>query len=93
MNDREQLLYLIEEYYKGKYSTEAFTDEFNRIYDLEIDYNLLTNKEHKLMKELSIITGRFSSSEEDLKISNAYFSEEDVKNKASEVYFQLCLVK
>lgn len=89
MNAREQLMYLLEKYYEGKYETEIFAEEFSRIYDLETDYSLLSEKEHDLMKELSIVTGRFSPFEEDLKIHNAYFNENDVKTKATDVYLQL----
>lgn len=55
MDARKQLLYLLEHYYKGNYTTEIFADEFSRIYDQETDYNLLSKKEHELMRELSII--------------------------------------
>jgi len=89
MDAREQLLYLLEHYYKGNYTTDDFADEFSRIYDHETDYDLLSGKEHELMRELSIITGRFSSFEEDLKIPNAYFNENDVRKKATEVYLKL----
>lgn len=89
MDARKQLLYLLENYYKGNYTTEVFADEFSRIYDQETDYDLLSNKEHELMRELSTITGRFSPFEEDLKIPNAYFNEKDVRQKATEVYLEI----
>lgn len=89
MDARKQLLYLLENYYKANYTTDVFADEFSRIYDHETDYDLLSKKEHELMRELSIITGRFSPFDEDLKIPNAYFNEEDVRKKATEVYLKL----
>jgi len=89
MDAREQLMYLLEKYYMGKYETSTFADEFSRIYDLETDYSQLSNREHELMKGLSIITARFSSNEEDLKIPNAYFSEKEVKQKATKVFLEL----
>jgi len=89
MDDREQLMYLLEHYYKGDYDTNTFTDEFYRIYDLEMDYSLLSEMEHELMRKLSIIVGRYSPYEEDLKGSNLYFSEDDVKNEAANVYLKI----
>lgn len=89
MDARKQLLYLLENYYKDNYTTDVFADEFSRIYDHETDYALLSKKEHELMRELSIITSRFSPFDEDLKIPNAYFNEADVRKKATEVYLKL----
>ena len=89
MDAKEQLYYLLEHYVTGNYTTDVFTDEFSRIYDLEMDYSLLSSTEYKLMRELSAITGRFSPFEGDIKISNAYFNEEDIKKKAKEVFFKL----
>jgi len=89
MDAKEQLYYLLDQYYKGNYATDVFTDEFNRIFDLEIDYETLSIKEYGLMRELSGVTGRFSKFEEDLKIQNAYSNEDEVKKKVCEVYLNI----
>jgi hypothetical protein len=89
MTSKEKLFYLLEQYYFNKYSTEIFADEFTITYDTEIDYDLLTEKENKLLGDLCIITARFSSSAEDLRIPNVYYSERQVKDKATEVYLKL----
>ena len=89
MSEKEQLYYLLKHYYEDDYTTGVFVDEFDRIYNLEVDYTTLSDEENKLMGELSVITGRFSPCEEELKIPNVYFSESDVKQKATEVYLEL----
>lgn len=89
MKPKEQLMYLLEHYYKNDYTTDVFVDEFYRIYNFEVDDSDLTQKELRILSELSTITGRFSPFEDDLKIPNAYFSENDVRKKATEVYLEL----
>ena len=89
MNAKEQLYYLLEHYHIGNYTTDVFADEFSRIYELELDYEALSNREYILMKELSEIAGRFSLPEEDLAIPSAFFGENDVRKKAEEIYLKL----
>lgn len=89
MEPEKQLIYLLEHYYKGEYTTDIFVDEFYRVYNFEIDDFELSEKESELLSELSVITGRFSSNDEDLKITNMYFCEKDVKEKATSVYLEL----
>ena len=89
MSDKEQLLFLLREYYHGGYSTETFSGEFSRIFDHEMDYSLLNDIEHRLMSELSTITNRFSPYESDFRFKNVYFTELQVKEKATEVYMKL----
>ncbi|MDR2946036.1 MAG: hypothetical protein LBV79_04755 [Candidatus Adiutrix sp.] len=89
MDAREQLLYLLEHFYKGNYTTDIFADEFERIYNLELDYDTLSEAEYMLFHDLSLVAGRFSPFEDDLKIPNVYFSEAEVKDKAAQVYLKL----
>ena len=90
MKAKEQLYYLLEHYFKGNYTTETFTDEFSRIYNLETDYRLLSESEHKKFGELAATTNYFSPYEEDLKnCPNLFTSAQDVKRKATEVYLEL----
>jgi len=89
MDEREQLNYLLEHYYKGNYAIDVFVEEFHRIYNLELDSETIPHEEYSLMGELSVIVGRFSPFEEDLAITNVYFNENDVKKKATEVYLKL----
>ncbi len=89
MTSKEKLYYLLEQYYLNKYSTEIFTDDFTITYNLETDYESLTENENKLLGDLCTITSRFSPYEEDLKIANVYYSERQVKDKATKVYLRL----
>lgn len=79
MNDREKLWYLINEYTKGNYNSRTFANEFSRIYDLEVDYDMIPDLENKWFYELSEMTGRFSDNKEELLIPNVYCSEEEIR--------------
>lgn len=89
MTSKEKLYYLLEQYYLCKYSTEMFADKFTVTFNLETDYDSLSEEEMELFEELSIKTARFSTDEEDLKIPYVYFSEKDVKENATELYLKL----
>ena len=89
MTPKEQIEYLLKEYCKDKYATSIFVSEFNKLYDLEMDYSLFSEQEYELMKELAIVTGRFSPFEEDMSTPNAYFNETEVKKKAKDVYLKI----
>lgn len=79
MNDREKLWFLIDEYVHEKYDAKTFSNEFSRIYDLEVDYDLIPENERAWFDELCEMTARFSDDPEDLKIPNMYCSETDIK--------------
>ncbi len=89
MSPKGKLYYLLEQYFLNKYTTTVFADEFTVTYDLEVDYESLTEEENALFGELCAMTARFSSDEEELQIPNVYFSEMQVKEKATEVYHVL----
>lgn len=81
----KKLYQLLEDYLDKKIDTEIFSNDFTLIYDLHVDYDILSAEELKLFGELSEITGRFSPFEEDLKNFDCYFNETDVEKKAKEV--------
>ena len=85
MTNREKLWFLIDALLEHKIRIDKFCDDFNRIYNLEIDYSELSKEEHNLFRELNITAGRFSQYEEDLKITNVYYSEEEVRSEAAQV--------
>ena len=64
---------------------KIFCSEFTRIYDLEVDYEQLSELENKEFGDLCEMVGRFSADEEELKIPNMFFSEESILNKAKYV--------
>jgi hypothetical protein len=89
MNPKEKLYFLLVEYLKGNYSTKDFADWFTNIFNLEMDYSLLSKDEYKYFKELEEMTGRFSPYEEDLKLPNVFFNEQEILEKAKYVYDKL----
>ena len=85
MTNKEELWYLINELLNGTYTVKTFCSEFTRIYDLETDYNILSEEENKEFGELCEMAVRFSDDIGELKIPNMYFSENDIMEKAKEI--------
>lgn len=85
MTPKEQLWYLIDGLLDGNYDISNFCDEFTRIFDLEVDYDTLSNFENKEFLDLSEMTARFSDDKEDLKLPNVYFDEQQVRKKVKEI--------
>ncbi len=85
INSKEKLYYLIKEYLQGNYEVSIFCDLFSQVYEKEVDYNELNCNEHKLFRELSKMTARFSSDENDLRLPNVYFDEKAIRNKVIEI--------
>ncbi len=88
MTPREKLWYLVENFVFGKYKAREFCSEFSQIYNFEMDYNTLSEKEHLLFEELCDMADRFSDYEEDLKIPNVFYSDKDIFKFASNVVAQ-----
>lgn len=83
--DKRRIYWLIDSYLSGKIDEIQFSDDFYSTFDLEVDYDSLTEEENKIFSELSKISARFSPFEEDLKnYPGTYFSKEDLKNKIIE---------
>ena len=85
MTEKESLWYLINELIKGSYIVKTFCSEFTRIYDLEIDYDDLSEEENRLFSELCEMAGRFSDDDDELKIPNMYFSEKEIIDKVKQI--------
>ncbi len=85
MTEKESLWYLINELVKGSYIVKTFCSEFTRIYDLEIDYDDLSEEENRLFSELCEMAGRFSDDVDELKIPNMYFSEKEIIDKIKQI--------
>lgn len=89
MKKREQLWKLIYDLIKDQIDIITFCRDFTRIYDLEIDYDELSEEEEAVFDELCTTTARFTEFEEDLiKYPNVYYSENDVREEAKKVYVQ-----
>lgn len=82
MTEKEQLWYLINGVLNGAYDIKTFCSEFTRIYDLEVDYEQLSEQENSEFGDLCEMAGRFSDDEEELKIPNMYYSKENILDKA-----------
>ena len=82
MTEKQQLYYLINGVLDGTYQVKTFCSEFTRVYDLEVDYEQLSELENKEFGEFCEMSARFSDDEKELKISNIFFSEKSILNKA-----------
>ena len=85
MTYKEQLWYLINGLRDGSYNAEDFCSEFTRIFDLEIDYETLSEQEEIEFSELSDMTARFSDDLEMLSIPNVYFNENQIREKVNSI--------
>ncbi len=85
MTEKEQLWYLINGVLNGTYDIKAFCSEFTKIYDLEVDYEQLSEQENSGFGDLCEMAGRFSDNDDELKIPNMYYSKENILNKAKYV--------
>ena len=80
--DKRIIYQLIDMYLLGKITESTFCREFYCSYDLELDYDTLTEEEYKSFYELSKIVSRFSEFEEDIKkYPGTYYSKEEVRKK------------
>ena len=85
MTEKEQLWYLINGVLNDTYDIKTFCSEFTRIYDLEVDYEQLSEQENSEFGDLCEMAGRFSDDDDELKIPNMFFPEESILNKAEYV--------
>jgi len=84
-DNKRKLYWLINHYLADKISAEDFTSEYDRVYNIELDKDTLSHKEHDAFRNLSPIVGRFSPFEEDLmKYPGAYFTETELRAKVIE---------
>lgn len=88
MNDRDSLWYLINGLLNDAYDINIFCDEFTRIFDLEVNYNELNEREKKDFKDLCELTARFSDDFEELRIPNMYVSELEIRKKVQQIVDQ-----
>lgn len=89
-SDKKRLYWLIDQYLLGQIKSQDFCYEFHDCYDLELDLDSLTELEHKIFSDLSLVAGRFSSFEKDLKKYPAFFfNEEQLREKVQEAVAKL----
>jgi len=81
-NNKKRLYWLMDEFLLRRIDARTFCNEYYYCYDLELDSDLLDNKEKKAFAELSIVVNRFSEFEEDLlKYPGTYFTEKQLREK------------
>ena len=54
MTEKEQLYYLINGVLDGSYQVKTFCSEFTRVYDLEVDYEQLSELVQKFLNKWTI---------------------------------------
>ena len=93
MTAKENLWDLVENFVSGKYKAKDFCSKFSQIYNLEQDYNTLSEKELFLFKYLGNMVDRFSDCEEDLKIPDLFCSEKNILKLAKRIIAQRGVTK
>lgn len=82
MDAKKQLYYLLENAKIGKYDINTFCNLFTVTFDVECDYESLSETEMNVFSELEQYTCRFSPFEEDFKnYPNTYYDENTIKNQ------------
>ncbi|ELK43837.1 hypothetical protein BAG01nite_39800 [Brevibacillus agri] len=77
---KERLYWLIELYQQNEIELPRFCDEFSYTYNIDLDYDELTELEREMFRNLAGIASRFSPFEEDHKLDpKAFYKEEDVR--------------
>lgn len=89
MTKKEQLYYLLNGLHNGEININVFTNQFMKIFDLEINYDDLSEKEYTILGNVSDMAARFSDSIEDLKLPNVYFSEQQIKDEVAHTLVML----
>ena len=89
-SDKRRIYQLIDMYLAEKIDEIAFCTAFVPSYDIELDYDTLTDEEYQALSELARIASRFSEFEEDLKnYPNIYYTKEELKRKILETRVRL----
>jgi hypothetical protein len=83
--DKRRIYQLIDMYLAEKIDEATFCSDFIPSYDLELDYDTLTDEEHQALSELGKIASRFSEFEEDIKkYPGIYYTKNELKKKIIE---------
>lgn len=86
MTRKENLIYLLQAYYKGEYDTSVFCDLFVEIYSDGVDDPGMSRQEKTCMEEFCRLAERYSPFEDDLKMSAFFVDEETFKEAFRELY-------
>ncbi|MBC1482224.1 hypothetical protein HCJ58_01275 [Listeria sp. FSL L7-1509] len=89
MTKKEQLYYLLNGLNHREIEINNFTNQFMKIFDLEIDFDELSKKEYIVLGNVSDMAARFSDNAEDLKLPNVYYSEKQIRDEVSHALKEL----
>lgn len=89
MTKKEQLYYLLNGLNHREIEINNFTNQFMKIFDLEIDFDELSKKEYIVLGNVSDMAARFSDDAEDLKLPNVYYSEKQIRDEVSQALKEL----
>lgn len=79
------IYHLIDAYLSGAIDESTFCTEFHCSYDLELDYDTLSEEEYKAFSELGRVAGQFSEFKEDHKrYPGVYYTKRDLHQKILE---------
>lgn len=85
-NYKNQLYCLIEQYLLGKIEAKVFCNEYYILYNLDYEYNDLSDEEEVIFDELNIIARRYTDETEDLiNYPDVYYNENSLKQKILEI--------
>jgi len=91
MTKKQQLYYLINEYYNCNYDTVTFCNTYYDVFYPNIPTDELSEFELDEFKEIGKVVSRFSQYKEDFtNCPNAFYNEDDVKSIVEAVYKKLC---
>lgn len=83
MTEKEKLYWLLNTLNNGEIEINNFTNQFIKVFDLEIAYDELSKKEYFVLGHISDMASRFSDSSEDLMLPNVYYSEKQIRDEVS----------
>jgi hypothetical protein len=90
MTKKQQLYYLLEAFYHGKYDIATFCNAFEEVFYPDVPSDELTAFELAQFEALAEIVVRFSPFEGDIKAyPNVYRTEAEVKNAIHSTYSNL----
>lgn len=84
MSKKDQLYYVLKTFLKGEYQTTDFCDNYERIYNLELDKKVLNTVEKESFEKLFNTVVYFSEFPEDRKKYSGYKNENDIQEAAEE---------
>ena len=87
MSSKEQLYYLLINYYRGNYDTRSFCEQFVLIYSDGID-DYVDSNEMAMMNDFCKLAERYSPYDEDLNLSKFFINDNQFKIIFNELWIR-----